>query len=149
MKSKFLLPKLLLVCFIINACFYGFTYSRETKACFNNSCFSLEVAEDEETRFQGLMFREDLADDEGMLFLFKTESRYGFWMKNTSIPLDIIWVNSQNNIVHIEEEIRPCQDNNCPVFYSQENALYVLELKAGTVKKSGIKVGNKVSLDEE
>lgn len=106
-----------------------------------NISLKTEIADTPFKRQQGLMNRETLADNTGMLFIFKEEGRYSFWMKNMRFALDIIWINEQKKIVELSENIPPCQ-TDCPAFYPQEKAKYVLEVNTGFIKKNNIKVGD-------
>ncbi|HET9961803.1 MAG TPA: DUF192 domain-containing protein [Nitrospiraceae bacterium] len=92
-----------------------------------------ELADTPMKRGRGLMFREHLADDRGMLFTFTDAQPHTFWMKNTKIPLDIIWMDDKRKIIHIERNVPICtyQDDSCPQYRPNEGALYVLELGAG------------------
>ncbi len=84
------------------------------RACVKDFCYDVEIADDVMERTQGLMFRENLEDDKGMLFVFESESRHSFWMKNTKIPLDIIWINDGGEIVYISQSTPPCVADPCP-----------------------------------
>ena len=75
----------------------------------DNSAIIVEVASDDATREQGLMYRDHLADDRGMIFLFPQAGEYPFWMKNTLIPLDMIWIDADHRIVHIAHDVPPCK----------------------------------------
>ena len=112
--------------------------------CINNNCFEVEVAKTAEEKKQGLMNKDGLSDGRGMLFVYSNEGFYSFWMKNMKFSLDIIWINKDKEIVHIEENIRPCQNDNCQSLSSKEKAMYVLEINSGSVKNLGIKKGDKV-----
>jgi uncharacterized membrane protein (UPF0127 family) len=103
---------------------------------------SVEVASDEETRSQGLMYRDHLADDRGMIFLFTQPGEYPFWMKNTLIPLDMIWMDSQHRIVHIAHDVQPCKADPCPNYPPNAQASSVLELAAGVAAKHHLANGN-------
>jgi len=116
------------------------------KACYKDFCFKVELAKTKEEREKGLMFREKLDENKGMLFIFEKEGFHGFWMKNTLIPLDIIWMNSEGKIVYIKENAQPCKGMLCPVFIPGKKAKYVLEINAGKVKELGIKVGDQILL---
>ena len=111
-----------------------------------DTAVNAEIADTALKKMKGLMFRSSLGEIDGMLFLFDTEGYYGFWMMNTSIPLDIIWINSDKKIIFIEHNIQPCQENACESFTSNETAKYVLELNAGTAEKVGLKIGDEVEL---
>jgi uncharacterized membrane protein (UPF0127 family) len=95
----------------------------------------VELATDEATRAQGLMFRDHLADDRGMLFFFPESGEYPFWMKNTLIPLDMIWIDDQRRIAHVASNVPPCKADPCPNYPPNAKAKYVLELAAGVAAK--------------
>lgn len=116
------------------------------KVCFKDNCFYVELAVTPQQRAQGLMFRRHLDYNRGMLFIFENEGRYSFWMKNTFIPLDIIWLNKDKEVVFIEENAQPCKENFlCPTIRPKAEAKYVLELNAGVVNDIGLEVGDRVS----
>ncbi len=106
----------------------------------NGKKITAEIAVTDEERQQGLMYREKINEDEGMLFVFKEEGIYSFWMKNMNIPLDILWLSKEKRIVHIESNVPPCSQEPCLSYESLIPALYVLELKAGFVEKNEIKM---------
>ena len=101
-----------------------------------------EIAADDATREQGLMYRDQLADDRGMIFVFATPGLYPFWMKNTLIPLDMIWIDRDRKIVFVASNVPPCKADPCPN-YGPGNAagLYVLETAAGVAAKHGANPG--------
>ena len=101
----------------------------------------VEIADDPEERSRGLMFRRELADDAGMLFDFKTPRQVSFWMKNTYIPLDMLFIRSDGTIARIAENTEPHSLEGIP---SGEPVLAVLELKGGTSKALGIRAGDRV-----
>lgn len=78
------------------------------------------------------MNREFLAEDAGMLFVFERMRPFrSFWMKNTLIPLDMIWIDDSQRIVHIEEDVPPCEVENCPTYSpGATESSYVLEINA-------------------
>ncbi|KAM3095548.1 DUF192 domain-containing protein [Phormidesmis sp. 146-35] len=102
----------------------------------------LEVAETPEQLERGLMHRPELASDRGMLFRFDTARPLKFWMKDTLIPLDIVFL-LDGKVRQIASAV-PCRANPCPVYDSKLNANEVIELPAGTVQKLGIKVGDRL-----
>ncbi len=106
----------------------------------------LEVAETPEQLERGLMHRTKLASDRGMLFLFGTAQPLNFWMKDTLIPLDIVFL-LDGRIRQIASAV-PCHANPCPVYSSKLAASEVIELPAGTVQKLGIKVGDRLRVQE-
>lgn len=117
---------------------------KEIQLCFENDCFEVELALTPEERSRGLMFREHLEENKGMLFVFDEEGERGFWMKNTLIPLDIIWLNENKEAVFIIRNVQPCGDDKCPVIRPDERAKYVLEIKEGTAHRIGLEVGDSV-----
>jgi uncharacterized membrane protein (UPF0127 family) len=102
----------------------------------------VEIAADDENRTQGLMYRDHLNPGAGMLFFFPEEGDYPFWMKNTRIPLDMIWIDSNKRIAHITHDVPPCQIDDCPSYPPNAKARYVLEVAAGVAKEHGLKDGD-------
>lgn len=103
--------------------------------------FAVEVAQKYEDRQRGLMFRTQLGPDEGMLFIFAEEQILGFWMKNTPLPLDIIFIDKDGRIVNIAAQTQPYSLQSV---YSDGNASQVLELPGGRAAELGIKPGDRV-----
>ncbi|MEA2239119.1 MAG: uncharacterized protein QOC81_3843 [Thermoanaerobaculia bacterium] len=108
----------------------------------DKSVIAVEVASEDETRAQGLMYRDHLADDRGMIFLFPEAGEYPFWMKNTLIPLDMIWIDKEHRIVHIAHDVPPCKADPCPNYPPHAQASSVLELAAGVAAKHHLAEGN-------
>jgi uncharacterized protein len=104
--------------------------------------FASEVADSHEERMRGLMFRTSMKDDEGMIFLFPREEQLSFWMRNTLIPLDMIFVKADRTILGVVENAQPRTDT--PRFV-QGKSQFVLEVNGGLAKKLGIKAGQAVS----
>jgi hypothetical protein len=98
-----------------------------------------EIAKD---KAKGLMFREGLGENEGMLFTFDEEGIYSFWMKNMKFPIDIIWLDKDFKVVHIEENVQPCTTNYCPTYKSNLPAKYVLEVGAHFSSSHSLNVGD-------
>ena len=99
----------------------------------------VEIAENEETRHLGLMFRENMKEDEGMLFLFPAEEYQSFYMKNTVMPLDIIFVNAKKQIVKIHKNTTPYSEASLP---SLKPAKYVVEVIGGFTDKYKLQEGD-------
>jgi YVTN family beta-propeller protein len=105
----------------------------------------VEVPDDQEEFMRGLMFRQHLPWNAGMLFAFNDEDPQTFWMKNTLIPLDMIFVDSDSKIVDIVENVPPCKQDECPTYSSKEPAQHVLEVNAGFVQDKGVKIGDQLA----
>ena len=122
--------------------FMGKNNQKQTQLCFENNCFDVELALTSKEKKQGLMFRDYLGKNKGMLFVFVTEEEYGFWMKNTLIPLDIIWLNEDKKVVFISKNNQPCKNDECSTINPDKKAKYVLELNGGTTDKIGLEVSD-------
>ena len=105
-----------------------------------------ELADTPQKRATGLMYREHLDADRGMLFTFTQAQAWVFWMKNTKIPLDLIWINENKQIIHMEQNVPICTrtDDSCPQYRPNEDALYVLELAAGRAQSLKLQRGSKL-----
>ncbi len=149
MKKKFLLITLLFTVSLIISIeiLFNYRFGNPNQICFKNNCFYVELAETAEERSRGLMFRESLDLDKGMLFVFEKEGNYPFWMKNTLILLDIIWINESKEVVFISKDSQPCKEEYpCLPINSDKIAKYVLELNGGIAEKIGLSVGDKITL---
>ena len=103
----------------------------------------VEIASDDPTREQGLMFRDRLAPDQGMIFLFPQNGVYPFWMKNTIIPLDMIWIDDQHRVNFVASDVPPCKADPCGNYGSTTvPSRYVLETAAGVAKKHNLAAGD-------
>ena len=152
MSKRILSIPLLLIAVImvlaVAGCTSGFQITTgQGEVCFSESCFQVEIADTPEERATGLMFREELAQDRGMLFVFEEDGIHSFWMKNTKIPLDIIWISQDMVVVYISKDTRPCLADPCPAVNPGKIARYVLEANAGASDKAGIEVGDKATID--
>ena len=101
--------------------------------------FSVEVAATPAQQEHGLMDRASMLPDHGMLFVFPDAEPRTFWMKNTLIPLDILFFDDSHRLVTIRTDVPPCKTNPCPIYSSTAPARYVLELNAGTATKLGLR----------
>lgn len=108
--------------------------------------FTVEVAKSQEKQALGLMFRETMPDDHGMVFIFPAEGMRSFWMKNTKIPLDIFYFDEDLKLVNVSENTPPCRSSRCPGYPSTGPAKYVLELNAGKAAELGVKPGDELKL---
>jgi uncharacterized membrane protein (UPF0127 family) len=103
--------------------------------------FKVWVAADDARRARGLMHVRDLADDEGMLFVYPQEQMIGMWMKNTYIPLDMLFVAADGRVIRVAENTTP---HSLATVASEGAALGVIELKGGTAAKLGIRAGARI-----
>jgi uncharacterized protein len=97
---------------------------------------------------KGLAIKDSLNEDEGMLFIFDTPKKYSFWMKDMKFPIDIIWLNTEGKIVHIEKNLKPCFFLlPCPSYSPPYDSLYVLEVVSNYTNKYDIKVGDQIQIE--
>lgn len=113
------------------------------RVCVKDICLDCEIAESSEARTQGLMFRENLEEKRGMLFVFKNTVNNTFWMKNMKFPLDIIWADENKIITDITTNASPCRDN-CQDIITKTGFKYVLEANAGFVSHNKLKIGDRL-----
>jgi uncharacterized membrane protein (UPF0127 family) len=107
--------------------------------------FTVEVADTPDKQQLGLMFRESMPRDHGMLFTFSGETMRAFWMKNTKIPLDIIYFDRELQLVSVASA-RPCRTAACKSYPSAGPAMYVLELNAGLADELGLEPGDRLEV---
>lgn len=136
---RFLCVLLLVAC---TACASG-----EPRVVLGGKTFSVEIADSSEEHELGLMFRDSMPADHGMIFIFPDESPRSFWMKNTRIPLDIMYFDKDLKMVSISADTPPCRVARCPSYPSIAPAKYVLELNAGSAAALGVGVGDKLTLE--
>ncbi|MFQ5800599.1 MAG: DUF192 domain-containing protein [Candidatus Hydrothermarchaeales archaeon] len=110
----------------------------------NGVVVQVEVAQTPAQLETGLMYREGLKDYSGMLFIFESEARHRFWMKNMNFPIDIIWMDSNLDIVDITREAAPCSKEPCQIYSPAVSARYMLEVPAGFSQENGIKIGERI-----
>lgn len=115
----------------------------------SNTKVKVEIADTEAKRAKGLMFRTHMPENNGMLFIFQTSASHAFWMANTKIPLDIIWINEDLKIVDISKNTPPCTETGtlislCKAYAPKDKAKYVLEVNGGYTDKNKIGIGDEV-----
>ena len=107
----------------------------------------VEVADDDEKRALGLMHRDSLEEYKGMLFIFPYEGKYAFWMMNMNFSIDIIWIDSEGNVVHIVDNAVPCNrvasTSEC-TYEPDVHAKYVLEVNGGFAERHGVTIGSRM-----
>lgn len=127
MKIKALF--LILLIFFLSACSFNKKEFDYDYVEIVGEKIKIEIAKTLEERQKGLMFRKNLCDNCGMLFVFEEEDLHSFWMKNTLISLDIIFINANFDVVDVKRAI-PCEGDLCQLYTSKEKALYILETNA-------------------
>lgn len=116
-----------------------------------NQTIKAELALTEAQRAKGLMFRNTLPQGSGMFFVFPNQAKHSFWMANTKVPLDIIWLNKDLEIVYISQDTPACTQTGtlkslCTTYTPTTAAKYVLEVNAGFVKQYSVKTGDKLEI---
>ena len=112
--------------------------------------YQVEVADDDAERARGLMFRDELAAGTGMIFLHDREEPQAYWMKNTKIPLDILYFDNARKLVAQQRDVPPCTAGNaCPPYPSNAPARYVLELNAGEAAKLKLQNGAQLKFSDD
>jgi uncharacterized membrane protein (UPF0127 family) len=111
----------------------------------NGRHFSVEIAATDAQREHGLMDRTSMPADHGMLFVFPDSQPRTFWMKNTLIPLDMLFFDADRRLVAIQADAQPCRKDPCPLYPSETPARYVLELNAGAAAKLGARTGDVIT----
>ena len=112
--------------------------------------FMVEIADDDAERARGLMFRDVLADGTGMLFIHDREEPQAYWMKNTRIPLDILYFDDERKLVAQRRDTPPCSAGDaCPSYPSNAPARYVLELNAGEAERLKLQDGAELHLGKD
>jgi len=142
--NRWLIPLLLMLATSFHA---TATDAAAPSAQLRGHTFSIELATTDAARQHGLMERTTLAADHGMLFVFANSAPQAFWMKNTLIPLDILYFDDARKLVSMQLDVPPCKADPCPIYPSHAAARYVLELAAGTSRRIGAKLGDQLTID--
>lgn len=124
--------------------FFPKTTSLTTITFPNGQVFTVEVARTEKEITQGLSGRKTLADNAGMLFIFPQKSIYAFWMKEMNFPLDFVWLDNEM-VVDLTKNVLPPDknnQNNLPIYRPKQPINRVLEINAGLIDKTGLKIGD-------
>ncbi|HXH28380.1 MAG TPA: DUF192 domain-containing protein, partial [Candidatus Polarisedimenticolia bacterium] len=105
-----------------------------------------EIADTPEQVERGYMYRQEVGPDDGMIFVFPGAGLHVFWMKNTLVPLDMIWMDDDFVVVHVQAMAPPCKSDPCPTYGPLRKARYVLELKGGSAAREGLKIGDRLRI---
>ncbi len=106
----------------------------------------VDIADIKPSRKMGLMYREKMGSNEGMLFVFDTEDYYSFWMRNMKFPVDMIWIDINKRVIHIEEDVPVCVGEACEFYHPSKPAKYMLEINAGIASQGRIKIGDRITV---
>lgn len=136
------MPRLVLfLAILLAAC----VSAEQVQVRFDSITVSAELADSPEEWQLGLMNRKSLAENKGMLFAFSDEARRSFWMKNTLMPLDVIFISANLTVVDVQT-MEPCSEEPCRLYPSAAPAKYALEVNKGFAKKHDIAAGDKVEI---
>ena len=143
MKKSKIFWIVILIILVAVTLFVNFEKNKESEVCFSSDCVNVKISDDSSERQLGLMYVSFLEESKGMLFVFEKNGLHGFWMKNTLIPLDIIWISEDYDVVNVETA-EPCEEDPCPVYVPEKEARYVLEVNSGWANRNEIRVGDEV-----
>ena len=117
----------------------------QTKVTVNNFDLTVYLAMTNEQIIKGLVIKNQLKENEGMLFVYQLPAKYTFSMRGMKFPIDIIWLDNARKVIHIEHSLEPCpSDIDCPKFIPSAAALYVLETIAGFSKRHDVNIGTQI-----
>ena len=108
--------------------------------------FTAEIADTPERWARGYMFRREIGDSEAMVFVFPEAGFHPFWMKNTLVPLDMIWMDDAFTVVHLQDAAPPCRRDPCPSYGPPRKVRYVLEVRGGIAAREGLKIGERLRI---
>lgn len=111
-----------------------------------NGSYKLEVAENNNDKTRGLSGRASMPDDQGMIFIYDEPDQRCMWMKDMNFPIDIIWLDENKNVIHIEKNVTP--DTYPSSFCGTREAKYVIELNEGEADYAGLRVGNNIGISQ-
>ncbi len=130
---------------------YNFSQSVDSDyVLVGNHKLTVKIAKSNDEKQKGLMGVKSLPANHGMLFVFEKSQPLAFWMKDTLIPLDIIFFDEDNKLINIHHQVQPCppQVNNCPTYSSERPAKYVVELSAGEARRLSLEPGNTIQIPQ-
>jgi uncharacterized membrane protein (UPF0127 family) len=114
----------------------------QAKVIVNNFELIADLAITNDQQIKGLDVKDQLKENEGMLFVEKQPAKYDFWMRGMKFPIDIIWLDNDRTVIHIEHNLQPCvSDLDCPLHSPDKDALYILETVAGFSQKHNVETG--------
>jgi uncharacterized protein len=121
---------------------------RQVNVTVNGMVLIADIAATDEQKIKGLSVKDSLAENEAMLFVYDNEAEHTFWMKDMKFPIDIIWIDTNKTVVHIEHNLQPCSSELlCPSYKPIDDSLYVLETVSGFAEKHDIAKGTPVDFE--
>lgn len=154
-RSLLFLFSMCFVCLFIKAHTFEFANAAtddnmdKLQVKIKNITLIADIAKTPDQQSKGLSIKNFLNENEGMLFPFKSPGKYSFWMNGMKFPIDIIWINTNNTIVHIEKNLSPClMFFICPSYTPDKDSLYVLEVAANFTNKYDVSIGTKVDFSD-
>ncbi len=125
--------------------FLWLQYSSSQQLIIANHYYDVSIMRSDAEREKGLSGTENLPTDDAMLFVFPLDGKWGFWMKDMNYPIDIVWLNSDRQVVYV---VKAAQPSSYPdtIFKPGKNSRYVIELASGTIERTGINIGDKATL---
>lgn len=121
----------------------------QTRISVGDIAFQVEMARTPEERQRGLMYRDHLPEKQGMLFIQPDGAAAAFWMKNTSINLDLLYFDENGRLIEIFADVPPCVTPHCPVYASKGPVKYVLEINGGSAARLGISINDRLRLGQQ
>ena len=136
---------------VIEQSFPGDNIYLHAKVVVNGFDVMTDITLTGEQQTKGLDVKNNLTENQGMLFVFQQPYRYGFWMIGMKFPIDIIWLDSNDVVTHIEHSLKPCPPANsnlaCPTYFPEKDSQYVLETVAGFSIKHNVRLGTHISFE--
>lgn len=127
---------------VVSVAYFALQPPNTVQIRFAGVVLSVELATTPAAQEKGLSGRDSMPADHGMLFIFGAQGNWSFWMNEMKFSLDIIWFNSNRQVVFIAQDLQPCTPNECPSFTPTANAMYVLEVNAGFVTAHAVSMGD-------
>jgi uncharacterized protein len=134
---------------VITRILYKITKFKSERISLNGKRMRMYIADSFARQSVGLMYRKPLKKDEGMLFVFSNEERWGIWMLNMRFSIDIIWLDGSGKVIHMKRGALPCTSIfSCEVYKPERPAKYVLEVNEGISSKYKLSVGSIIKLPD-
>jgi uncharacterized membrane protein (UPF0127 family) len=136
------MPIMKKVCFLLSVLYISCATAGEALVSIRDTTFDVELAVTQQERSQGLMHRKTLAPNNGMLFVYPEPATVSFWMKETQIPLDILFFDNEGQLSQLYENLPPCKRDPCETYTGTTPSAFILEIPAGSARKYGFRRGD-------